>query len=99
MDINDARDIQHNISTLMSNVPAITSIIIDDSKAYLMIEYDQILFSFSDVLNTLSEYRIYPKQGIFFNWRSSWFDYLDATAQENESAPPAACCNKPPKRQ
>jgi len=64
----------------------------------LLIEYDQRLVDFSRVLSTLTAQGIHYKKGFIFNGLSNWYDYVDNAARDNSTAPPPACCNKPPKR-
>jgi len=64
----------------------------------LLIEYDQQSVDFSGILSILTTQAISYKTGFIFNGLSSWYDYIDNTARDNSTAPPPACCNKPPKR-
>jgi hypothetical protein len=70
----------------------------DSSRNSLLIEYNQILISYSSLLAILYEQHISYKKSFGFNIRKTWYDYLDENTRENALAPSPACCNKPPKR-
>ena len=95
--IGSNKPVNKNIDLIRDN-PAIKKVDYDSTAENLLIEYDQLVLNFTGLLAILSELGINYKKGFVLNCRSSWYDYLDTTARENASAPPPACCNKPPKR-
>ena len=64
----------------------------------LSIEYDLIKRSYFTLENMLVGLNVLRKRGIRQNLMSFWYEYLDTTQRDNALAPPAACCNKPPRR-
>ena len=89
--------VSKNIPLITDN-PAIKKVDYDNTAENLLIEYDQLLLNYTGLLAILSGLGVSYKKGLIFNIHTSWYDYLDTTARENASAPPPACCNKPPKR-
>ena len=95
--IGSNEPISRSISLLADN-PAISKVDYDSTDKSISIEYDQLLINYTDLLAILSKLDTSYKKGFGFKLRTNWYDYLDTTARENASAPPPACCNKPPKR-
>lgn len=94
--IGSKEPISKSISLIRNN-PQIKKVDYAGADKSLLIEYDQLLLNFTGLLAILSGLGVSYKKGFIFNCRTSWYDYLDTTARENASAPPPACCNKPPK--
>jgi hypothetical protein len=84
---------------LIEMVPGVKCVNFDSHKRQLQIEYDLLINSYSKFNDLLIVNNIYGKGDIKFKLQSIWYDYLDTTARDNAQAPPAACCNKPPRRQ
>ncbi len=89
--------IQKCITSMREN-EAIQNVEYGRSSNTLSIEYDQLLTNYSTLLAHLSELDIAYKESLTFKLRKNWYDYLDANTRENALAPPASCCNKPPKK-
>ena len=88
----------NRLMSLVEETPSIKEAAYDSEDHKISIEYDQLLINFTGLLSILSAQGMNYKKGFGFKTRASWYDYLDTTARENASAPPPACCNKPPKR-
>lgn len=64
----------------------------------LMLEYDQYHCDYQSLQNALIEQGIAMPASLVARLHSFWLGYIDQTARENAAAPPAACCNKPPRK-
>lgn len=64
----------------------------------ILFEYDLLKITYSNIEDILIEQKMCQSTGIRKKLLTIWLDYLDTTARDNALAPPAACCNKPPKR-
>ncbi len=86
------------LMSFLEQSPGIKAAAYDSEDNKISIEYDQLQLNYTDLLAMLSAQGISCKKGVSFKIRAGWYEYLDTTARENASAPPPACCNKPPKR-
>ena len=83
---------------LLRATPGVVKVVFDSQKRWLSIEYDLLTNSYTELENFLIKQGICQKGGIRLKVLSIWYDYLDSTARDNVLAPPASCCNKPPRR-
>ena len=67
-------------------------------KKTIEVEYDPCKVGYRMLLTWLQQQGIEVQIGRFSRLRAQWYDYIDTTARENAAAPPAACCNKPPRK-
>jgi uncharacterized membrane protein YdjX (TVP38/TMEM64 family) len=86
------------VSGVLKATSGIENVLFDKSENILSVEYDFKRISYSQIGNILSDQKINRAHGIRQRLLSIWYDYLDTTARDNALAPPAACCNKPPRR-
>ena len=70
----------------------------DSQDNSILFEYDLIKVIYSDIEDIVISQKMCKPTGFKNMLRTTWFDYLDTTARDNALAPPAACCNKPPRR-
>lgn len=82
----------------LEQMPAIKKADYEASKNRIIVEYDLLNISYKQLLSILVEKGIGIKKSFTFSLLSSWLNYIDKTAEENANAPPASCCNRPPKR-
>jgi hypothetical protein len=96
---SDCKQLQiKTVSGVLETTSGIEKVLFDNSKNNLTVEYDAIKISYSRIENILSDQQINRTNGIRQRLLSIWYDYLDIAARDNALAPPAACCNKPPRR-
>ena len=89
------------VDQVLDNLDAISGVkstAFNSQEHYLSIEYDLIKHSYSTLESMLVGLEVLDKKGIRQNLMSFWHEYLDTTQRDNALAPPAACCNKPPRR-
>ena len=89
------------VDQVLKNLGAISCVkntAFNSQEHYLSIEYDLITHSYSTLENMLVGLDVLNKKGIRQNFMSFWYEYLDTTQRDNALEPPAACCNKPPRR-
>jgi hypothetical protein len=86
------------VSGVLEATSGIENVSYDNNEDILSVEYDHLKISYSQIENILSDQQIKRTKGIRQRLLSIWYDYLDTTARDNALAPPAACCNKPPRR-
>ena len=82
---------------LLKEIPGVVRAKFDSQKNCISIEYDLLINSYAVFENLLVKQGVYQKSSIKLRLLSMWFDYLDTTARDNYLAPPASCCNKPPR--
>lgn len=82
----------------MQAIDAVKTVSTQMNKCAIEIEYDQCRISYSQIHEHLRQQGFALKSGWLDRIKLHWFDYLDTIARENASAPPPACCNKPPKQ-
>jgi len=87
------------VSGALKAASGIENVFFDKNENILSVEYDLLKISYSQIENILSDQQVNRAQGIRQRLLSTWYDYLDDTARDNALAPPAGCCNKPPRRQ
>ena len=81
----------------VETAPGVVKLAFDRLEHRISIEYDCLVNSYSKFVNLLTEKGVYQNKGIRLKLLSIWYDYLDTTAHDNSLAPPAPCCNKPPR--
>jgi hypothetical protein len=86
------------VSDVLKVTSGVENVLFDSNENILSIEYDFKKISYSQIENILGDQQINRAHGIRQRLLSIWYDYLDTTARDNALAPPAACCNKPPRR-
>ena len=86
------------VVALIASIQGVRNVNFYSDKRKLQIEYDLLINRHSKFNDLLIVNSIYGKNNIKFKLLSIWYDYLDTTARDNALAPPAACCNKPPRR-
>jgi hypothetical protein len=86
------------ISGVLEATSGIGHVSYDNNANTLSIEYDLLKISYTQIENILSDRQLNRIKSIRQRLLSIWYDYLDTTARDNALAPPAACCNKPPRR-
>jgi hypothetical protein len=89
---------EESVSGVLKTIPGIENVLFDNNENILSVEYDFKKISYSQIENILCDQQIYPPHGIRQGLLAIWYDYLDAIARDNALAPPAVCCNKPPRR-
>jgi hypothetical protein len=77
---------------------AVVAVWEDKPKQSVEVEYDQGKTGYLLLLTRLQQQGIEVQKGWLGRFKSQWFDYIDTTVRENAAVPPAACCNKPPKK-
>lgn len=70
----------------------------DNQDNSILAEYDLLKVTYSNIKDILIAQKMCQPTGIKNRLLRAWYDYLDTTARDNVLAPPAACCNKPPRR-
>lgn len=86
------------VSCVLEATSGIENVSYDTNENILFVEYDPIKVTYSKIENILNDQKINRTNGVRQRLLSIWYDYLDTTARDNALAPPAACCNKPPRR-
>ena len=81
----------------IESIIGVDRVFFDSNNRRLLIEYDLLKNSYPIFNAILIKNGIYLKSNIKFKLLSIWYDYLDSTARDNALAPPASCCNKPPR--
>ncbi len=79
-------------------IDAVKTVCMLPSKHAVEVEYDQCKVSYQQLCEHLQQQGFTLKAGWLDKLKMQWLDYIDTTARENASAPPPACCNKPPKQ-
>lgn len=83
---------------LLRKGTGVVKVVFDNQKPCISIEYDLLTNNYMELENLLIKQGIYQKDSIKLKLIAIWYDYLDTTARDNFLAPPASCCNKPPRR-
>ena len=83
---------------LLDTVAGVISTSYDRQDNSILFEYDLLKVTYSNIEDILIEQKMCQSNGIRKMLLTTWFDYLDTTARDNALAPPAACCNRPPRR-
>ena len=83
---------------LLDNITGIVITSYDSRSNSILFEYDLLKITYSSIVDILIEQKMCQSTGIRNKLLTIWFDYLDTTARDNALAPPAACCNKSPRR-
>jgi hypothetical protein len=86
------------VADVLKVTSGVENVLFDSNENILSVEYDFKKISYSQIENILGDQQINRAHGIRQRLLSIWYDYLDTTARDNALAPPAACCNKPPRR-
>jgi len=89
-------DVQAALKQL-AETPGVDKLRFEQGAKAIIITYDQLRLSYVDLVKILQGMSVQAKAGFRSRLRVFWFDYLDTIARENAAAPPAACCNKPPR--
>ena len=84
--------------SILQQLDAVKSVRELAKNTAIEVEYDQCQTSYASLLALLNEQGVEVKGGWMSKLRAQWYDYIDTTARENAAAPPAACCNKPPRK-
>lgn len=83
---------------LLNSVTGVIKTSYDSQDNSILFEYNLLKINYSDIEDIVIEQEICKSTGIRKKLLTTWFDYLDTTARDNALAPPAGCCNKPPRR-
>ena len=87
-----------NILSVLEVTSGIKNVSYEDNENVISVEYDPIKIGYSKIESILNDQKIDRANSVRQKLLSIWYDYLDTTARDNALAPPAACCNKPPRR-
>ena len=85
-------------SDILEATSGIKNVLFDTIENNLSVEYNPVKIIYSDIEKILNDLQINRTHGFKQGLLLIWYDYLDTTARDNALAPPAACCNKPPRR-
>jgi hypothetical protein len=85
-------------SGILEATSGIENVLFDTIENNLSVEYNPVKIIYSDIEKILYDLQINRTHGFKQGLLLIWYDYLDTTARDNALAPPAACCNKPPRR-
>jgi hypothetical protein len=89
----DAIEVEHVIG-MLSGVYMVAT---DLEKHLITVLYDASQVDYQTILNALGNTRFAPMDNWWSQIKGSWYGFTDTNARDNAKAPPAACCNKPPK--
>jgi hypothetical protein len=89
---------EEKASDILEATSGIENVLFDTIENNLSVEYNPLKIIYSDIENILTDLQINRAHGFKQGLLLIWYDYLDTTARDNALAPPAACCNKPPRR-
>jgi hypothetical protein len=81
----------------LCRIPGLHQAQIDPRRQRLEVWYDVRRVSYQQILTVLTNAGFPPRNGWWFRRKQSWYRFTEANDRENAKAPPAACCNKPPK--
>jgi len=83
---------------LLDTITGIDKSSYDGRSNSIVFEYDLLKITYSNIVDILIEQKVCRSAGVRRKLQTIWLDYLDTTARDNALAPPAACCNKVPRR-
>ena len=66
-------------------------------KLKVVITYDASQINYCNFIDILIKKDVHPVNNWWNRLKSSWYQFTDENAKENANAPPAPCCNKPPR--
>lgn len=79
-------------------IAGVRTVAADEKRVRLVVRYDAAVTGYH-LIKTALESAGYPlKEGGWSRLKESWYNFVDANMRENASAPPPACCNKPPRQ-
>ena len=83
-------------SRRVEQLPDVLDMVWSSKGDRLYLSYDIRTTDYLTILNQLSSIGIIVRQTFWSRLLGKFHQYSDRIGRENASAPPAACCNKPP---
>ncbi|MCU7917049.1 MAG: heavy-metal-associated domain-containing protein [Candidatus Thiodiazotropha sp. (ex Epidulcina cf. delphinae)] len=89
----DGMAVEHALNAL----PGIREVAADASRQQVVVLYDITGTDFQTIVAELEHVGFPPLDNWWSRRKMSWYTFTDSNGRDNAKAPPAACCNKPPK--
>jgi hypothetical protein len=95
--LRDAADATGAVAAVNA-IAGVRAVEVNVEKRRLIACYDARLTNYQEICATLGRAGYPAEGGRWSRLKESWFSFVDANLRENASAPPPACCNKPPRQ-
>lgn len=85
------------VERVLGPLPGIRQVVADASRQQVVVLYDITGADFQTILTSLENVGFPPLDNWWSRRKMNWYQFTESNGRENAKAPPAACCNKPPK--
>lgn len=85
------------VERVLGPLPGIRKVAADASRQQVVVLYDITGADFQTILTSLEDVGFPPLDNWWSRRKMNWYQFTESNGRENAKAPPAACCNKPPK--
>ncbi len=85
------------VERALGQLPGVRRVAADLVKRRIVVRYDATGSDYQSIVTTLEEVGFPPLDSWWSRFKGNLYQFLDTNAQNNSSARPSPCCNKPPK--
>ncbi len=85
------------VEAKIRSLPGVGAVTADINKHRIVVCYNVTKTDYLTVLGALEDCGFPSVNSWLSRRKRDWYEFTETNAKDNSKAPPAACCNKPPK--